>query len=159
MKAKPDWSEIEGRTDFGNVNAKLAEFAMSGAGRRKTAADLLGKVKDGLLQARSEGASYRRLAAFLRESGLPVSEPTLRQCLSAQGAGKRVRGKKAGANRSVPNAQPPRESQEGKAAQPEQPAPTPQPSLAAIPPAELPPVREPWKSRARGPRIADVNNL
>jgi hypothetical protein len=139
MKSKPNWSEIEGRIDFGSVNQKLAQFAASGAGRRKTVADLLDKVKDALLQARSNGVSYRALAAFLKESGLPVSEPTLRQYLSAQGAGK-VRGasrtsagraqraKKPGAHRSAPNAQPAGESQERKA----EPSPQPLPSSPVV---------------------------
>ena len=89
------------------MNQKLAQFAASGAGRRKTVADLLDKVKDALMQARSNGASYRAFGCVPQGSGLPVSEPTLRQYLSAQGAGKRARAKKAGSNRSEPNAQPP----------------------------------------------------
>jgi hypothetical protein len=141
-------SEIEGRIDFGQVSQKLMQFAASGAGRRKTVADLLDKVKDALMQARSNGASYRALAAFLKESGLPVSEPTLRQYLSAQGAGKRSRAKKAGSNRSELNAQPPREAHAHKA------EPTAQP-----PQPELQPVRESWTPRPRGPRIADPKNL
>jgi hypothetical protein len=156
MKPKPNWSEIEGRIDFGSVNQKLAQFATSGAGRRKTVAGLLDKVKDALIQARSHGVSYRALAAFLNESGLPVSEPTLRQYLSAQGAGKRPRGKKPGANRSAPNAQPAGESQERKAEPSAQPLPT---SPVVAPQPEPQPVREPWTSRGRGPRVADPKNL
>ena len=156
MKSKPNWSEIEGRIDFGQVSQKLMQFAASGAGRRKTVADLLDKVKDALMQARSNGASYRALAAFLKESGLPVSEPTLRQYLSAQGAGKRSRAKKAGSNRSELNAQPPREAHAHKVEPTAQP---PQPSIAAAPKPELQPVRESWTPRPRGPRIADPKNL
>jgi hypothetical protein len=135
MKPKPNWSEIEGRIDFGSVNQKLAQFATSGAGRRKTVSVLLDKVKDALIQARSNGVSYRALAAFLKESGLPVSEPTLRQYLSAQGVSKKSRAKKPGANRSAPNAQPPRESQERQA----------EPSAQPLPSA---PVRRPATGRA-----------
>jgi len=157
MKPKPNWSEIENRIDFGSVNQKLAQFATSGAGRRKTVSILLDKVKDALIQARSQGASYRALAAFLKESGLPVSEPTLRQYLSAQGAAKKVRAvKKLGANRSAPNAQPGCETPSGKA---EPPAQQPQPSPVAVPKPEAQPAREPWTSRPRGPRIADPSNL
>lgn len=156
MKSKPNWSEIENRIDFGSVSQKLTQFATSGAGRRKTVADLLDKVKDALIQARSNGASYRALAAFLEESGLPVSEPTLRQYLRAQGAGKvragRAHAKKPGANRSAPNAQPLRESQESKAEPPPQP-------LERPPVIAPPPVSAPWAPRTRGPRIADVKNL
>lgn len=160
MKPKPDWSEIEGRIDFKSVSQKLAQFATSGGGRRKTVADLLDKVKEALLQARSNGVSYRALAAFLKESGLPVSEPTLRQYLSAQGAGKvragRAVSKRPRANRSASNAQEPRESQERKPELSAQPLPS---SPVAAPKPESQPVREPWTPRPRGPRIADPSNL
>jgi len=89
MKQKPNWNEIESRIDFDAVSNKLTEFSASGAGRRKTVADLLHKVKDAILKARSEGASYRALTAFLNNSGLPISEPTLRQYLRSHGAAKR----------------------------------------------------------------------
>jgi len=160
MKPKPDWSAIETRLDFNSVSQKLTQFASSGAGRRRTVADLLDKVKDALIQARSNGVSYRALAAFLKESGLPVSEPTLRQYLSPQGASKvragRAHAKKPGANRSAPNAQPPRESQERQA----EPSAQPLPAAPVVAPKPEPqPVREPWTPRGRGPRVADVKNL
>jgi len=85
---KTNWNEIESRINFGEVSNKLAEFTISGAGRRKTVGDLLDKVKDALLKAHSEGSSYRALAAFLKSNGLPVSEPTLRKYLRSHGAGK-----------------------------------------------------------------------
>jgi hypothetical protein len=156
MKSKPSWSEIEGRIDFGSVNQKLAQFAASGAGRRKTVTDLLDKVKDALIQARSNGVSYRALTAFLNESGLPVSEPTLRQYLSAHGAGKKSRARKPGANRTVPSSQQSREMPSRKAEPSAQPLPS---SLVVAPKPEPPPERDPWPSRGRGPRVADVNSL
>ena len=156
MKSKPNWSEIEGRIDFGQVSQKLTQFAASGAGRRKTVVDLLDKVKDALMQARSNGASYRAMATFLNESGLPVSEPTLRQYLKTQGGGKRPRARNTASNRSEPNTQIPRETQEHKVQPQAQP---PQPSDAATRKPEEQPVREPWTPRTRGPRIADPKNL
>jgi hypothetical protein len=160
MKPKPNWNEIEGRIDFGSVNQKLAQFTTSGAGRRKTVSVLLDKVKDALIEARSNGVSYRALAVFLKESGLPVSEPTLRQYLSAQGAAKKVRAgravKKPGANRSAPDAQPARESQE----RPAEPSAQPLSSAPVVAPKPEPqPVRVPLAPRVRGPRIADPANL
>lgn len=152
MKPKPNWNEIEGRIDFGRVNEKLSEYAASGAGRRKRSDDLLDKVKEALLKARSDGVSYRALAAFLNDNGLPVSEPTLRQYLRAQSVGKTLRIKKS-------KRQSPSKTQEPKA-QPAQPAQlqNPQSSVAVSKP-ETQPVREPWTRPRRGPRIADVNNL
>jgi hypothetical protein len=160
MKPKPDWSAIETRLDFNSVSQKLTQFASSGGGRRKTVADLLDKVKDALIQARSNGASYRALAAFLNESGLPVSEPTLRQYLNAQGAGKvraaRAHAKKPTAKPSASSVQPSRET---PAPKPETPAQPPQQSSAPAAAPSAQPAREPWTPRTRGPRIADVNNL
>jgi hypothetical protein len=160
MKPKPDWSAIETRIDFNSVSQKLAQFTTSGAGRRKTASVLLDKVKDALIQARSNGASYRALAAFLNESGLPVSEPTLRQYLGAQGAGKvragRAHAKKPAAKPSTSNAQPSRET---PAPKPQTLAQPPQQSSAPVAAPSAQPAPEPWTPRTRGPRIADVNNL
>jgi hypothetical protein len=141
MKPKPNWSEIEERIDFNSVSQKLTQFATSGAGRRKTVIDLLDKVKDALLEARSNGASYRALAAFLNESGLPVSEPTLRQYLREHGAQKRRQKARSVAK---PKAEP---------AQPRQPARKP----AVAPPRASTAQRSDHESG--GPRIADINNL
>jgi hypothetical protein len=76
----------------------------------------------------------------------------LRQYVSAQGTGKRLRAKKADSNRSEPDAQKPRET-------PEREAQPPQPSIAAAPKPEPQPMRESWTPRPRGPRIADPKNL
>jgi hypothetical protein len=141
MKQKPDWNEIEERTDFGSVSAKLAQFGASGAGRRKTVNDLLDKVKDALLQARSDGASYRALAAFLNSNGLPVSEPTLRQYLRSQGAEKPRKKARPSAQPTSKPAQPPKAASK--------PAVTP-PSPASAPRAER---------QSGGPRIANINEL
>lgn len=87
MTEKRNWNEIEARLNFESVSEKLRNLSASGKlKRRKSAGDLLDKVKDALLKARADGASFAALAAFLAENGLPVSEPTLRQYLHAQGA-------------------------------------------------------------------------
>ena len=43
------------------MNEKLTQFAANGAGRRKTVNDLLDKVKDALIQARSDGATPKQI--------------------------------------------------------------------------------------------------
>jgi hypothetical protein len=109
MKDKRNWKEIEARIDFENVRQQLLNLSASGKlKRRKSASDLLDKVKDALLKARGDGVSIAALAVYLTENGLPVSEPTLRNYLHAQGAYKRrPRRKTAGAiTPSVPGVQP-----------------------------------------------------
>jgi hypothetical protein len=152
MKQKPNWSEIESRTDFGSVNLKLEQFATSGAGRRKTVADLLDKVNDALLQARGSGVSYRALAAFLKENGMPVSEPLLRQYLRRHGANKtratRAPAGKPGAQRAAANASPALETREQKA---------PVKSAPYVPKVRPLAETDPWEHQ--GPRIADPSTL
>ena len=158
MKPKHNWGEIEGKINFNEVSQKLTAFTASGGGRRKTVHDLLEKVKEPLLQARSNGASYQALSAFLKASGLPVSEASLRQYLNAQGAGKRVRAKRAASKRADPSAQLPPESPSPKAEPSSQPQPA-QPTSVFAPKPEPQPIRDTLPSRNRGPRIADPKNL
>ena len=141
MKPKPNWNEIEERTDFGSVSEKLTQFGASGAGRRKTVNDLLDKVKEALLEARRNGASYRALASFLNSNGLPVSEPTLRQYLRNQGAEKR---RKKARSITKPATKP---AQSPKAAS--KPAVTPPPPASA----------QRTERQFGGPRIADISRL
>jgi hypothetical protein len=130
--------------------------------RRKSASDLLDKVKDALLKARGDGVSIAALAAFLTENGLPVSEPTLRNYLHAQGAYKRrPRRKIAGTvTPGVPDAQPtaqPKPHSEAK------PAPKPEENtvqnLIEQHRAEAASSSPISYRRPNGPRIADVRNL
>jgi len=153
MKQKPNWSEIEARLDFESVSEKLRNLSASGKlQRRKSASDLLDKVKDALLKARADGVGFAALAAFLTESGLPVSEPTLRQYLHAQGAGKRQSRRKIAVN-AKPNA----------VSQPKA-----EPKPEATPMSDLIEERRPETAlssrassplRPNGPCIADPKNL
>ena len=109
MKQKCNWNQIEARVNFEDVRQGLLNLSASGKlKRRKSASDLLDKVKDALLKARSDGVSIATLAAYLTENGLPVSEPTLRNYLHAQGAHKRRWRRKAAttATPSAPEKQP-----------------------------------------------------
>jgi len=155
MKEKPNWTEIESRLDFESVSQKLLDLSAAGKlKRRKSASDLLDKVKDALLKARADGVSFATLATYLTENGLPVSEPTLRQYLHTQGADKKRSRRKAAAALK-PNTQ-------------QQPEPQPEPRPETKPvqnlceqsraDAPLPP-RQSLGERIRGPRIADPRTI
>ncbi len=143
MKVKPNWNELEARLDFASLDQKLRNLIASGQLKRtKTASDLLDKVKDALIQARAKGVSIATLAAFLKENGLPVSEPTLRHYLRAQGVKKRMR-------RTKPHSQ---------SAKPL--APVSSASIKTEPQtAGTHPPKAPLNMRHCGPRIADPKNL
>ena len=90
MNKKRDIEKIVSTVDFESVSRKLETLAESGElRRRKTVSDLLDKVRPALLRARENRVPFTALAAFLRESGIPVSEPTLRQYINAQSGGKK----------------------------------------------------------------------
>ena len=159
MKEKPNWTEIETRLDFESVSQKLLNLSAAGKlKRRKCASDLLDKVKDALLKARADGVSFATLAAFLTENGLPVSEPTLRQYLHAQGADKR-RSRRKTAVALKPN------TQQQPKPQPE-PQPEPKPETKSVQnlseqsraDAPMSPRRS-LGERIRGPRIADPRTV
>jgi hypothetical protein len=159
MKEKPNWTEIESRLDFESVSQKLLNLSAAGKlKRRKSASDLLDKVKDALLKARADGVSFATLAAYLTENGLPVSEPTLRQYLHAQGVDKR-RSRRKTAVALKPN------TQQQPKPQPE-PQPEPRPETKSVQSlidqrcadTALPP-RGSLGERIRGPRIADPRNV
>jgi len=160
MKTKINFEELEKTIDFESVGKKLVSHAETGGfGRRKTVAALLDRVWDALLKARESGAGVAALSAFLRESGIPVSEATLRQYLRARGGCKKPRRKTA--TQSAPKSK-----QLGEAKP--QPDPKPDPQSEAKPVQSwieerrgenAPSIREPFAHRSRGPRIADPKNL
>jgi hypothetical protein len=90
MNKKINLEEIENRIDFESVNKKLDNLtAMGGLKRRKKISDLLDRVKPALLRARESKVPLQSLTEFLNSSGIPVSEPTLRQYLNLEKGGKR----------------------------------------------------------------------
>jgi hypothetical protein len=148
VKAKPNWNELEACLDFASIDQKLRNLITSGKlKRKKSASDLLDKVKDALIQARANGVSFAALAAFLKENEVPVSEPTLRHYLRAQGVSKRVRRRKTNSQSAGNLPSPVAASAAFVPAKAE-----PQPTIATLPPPSL-------KIRQRGPRIADAKNL
>lgn len=90
VNKKLDIEAIESQVDFESVSFRLEELAQSGELRkRKTIADVLDRVRPALLQARENKVSFVALAKYLSESGIPVSEATLRQYLKGLGGGKK----------------------------------------------------------------------
>jgi hypothetical protein len=127
VKKRIDVEEVERTVDFESVGQKLEMLAESGElKRRKTVADLLDKVRPSLLKARANRVPFKALAAFLEESGIPVSEPSLRQYLNA-----------------LPDAKKSRRKPMKKSAQ-----------IAASPTAEIREEQPPASSKKRPPRLA-----
>jgi hypothetical protein len=90
MNKKINLEEIQNRIDFESVNQKLdALIATGGLKCRKKISDLLDRVKPALLRARESKVSLQSLTEFLNSSGIPVSEPTLRQYLNLEKGAKR----------------------------------------------------------------------
>lgn len=103
MKAKTDLEQIEQAMDTGTVSAGLKKLCPE---RRKSMANVLDKIRDSLLEARKKGISFRRLAEYLREQKIPVSEFTLRRYLGGTSR-RRVRRKASPPSQPGPVAETP----------------------------------------------------
>ena len=96
MKEKPNYAELEKRIDFTALAGRLGQLTEQDNPQRKTVFTLLDKVREQILAARrTRKVSYQVLAKELTSAGIPVSEPTLRKYLRAQGADKKPRHKAA----------------------------------------------------------------
>src|SRR5213592_1942664 len=79
MKEKPNYAELEKQIDFTALAGKLGQLTEADNPQRKSVFSLLDKV------------SEQVLARELTSGGIPVSEPTLRKYIRAQGAQKKPR--------------------------------------------------------------------
>jgi hypothetical protein len=96
MKEKPNYAELEKRVDFTALAGRIGQLTEQDNPQRKTVFTLLDKVREQILAARrTRNVSYQVLAKELTSAGIPVSEPTLRKYLRAQGAEKKPRHKAA----------------------------------------------------------------
>src|SRR5271166_852393 len=96
MKEKPNYAELEKRIDFTALAGRLGQLTEQDNPQPKTVFTLLDKVREQILAARrNHNVSYRVLAKELTSAGIPVSEPTLRKYIRAQGAEKKPRHKAA----------------------------------------------------------------
>ena len=96
MKEKPNYGELEKRIDFTALAGRLGQLTERDNPQRKTVFTLLDKVREPILSARrTRNVSYRVLAKELTSAGIPVSEPTLRKYIRAQGVATKPRKKVA----------------------------------------------------------------
>jgi len=96
MKEKPNYAELEKRIDFTALAGRIGQLTERDNPQRKTVFTLLDKVREQIVAARrNRNVSYQVLAKELTSAGIPVSEPTLRKYLRAQGAEKKPRHKAA----------------------------------------------------------------
>jgi len=96
MKEKPNYAELEQRVDFNALAGRLGQLTEQDNPQRKTVFTLLDKVREQILAARrNHNVSYQVLAKELTSAGIPVSEPTLRKYVRAQGAATKPRKKVA----------------------------------------------------------------
>lgn len=96
MKEKPNYAELEKRIDFTALTSRIGQLTEADNPQRKTVFTLLDKVREPILAARrNRGVSYQVLAKELTSAGIPVSEPTLRKYMQAQGVARKARKKSA----------------------------------------------------------------
>src|SRR5271157_1840270 len=94
MKEKPNYAELEKRIDFTALAGRIGQLTEQDNPQPKTVFTLLDKVREQILAARrNRNVSYQVLARELTSAGLPVSEPTLRKYIRAQGAERKPRHK------------------------------------------------------------------
>lgn len=99
MKQKSNYDEIERQIDFKALTGRLNALSEKNNHRRKTVFDVLDNVREEILTARQKRkVSYCVLAKELTDAGVPVSEPTLRKYIHAQGIGKKRRKIRSPAN-------------------------------------------------------------
>ena len=112
MKEKPNYAELEKRVDFTALAGRLGQLTEHDNPQRKTVFTLLDKVREQILAARrTRNVSYQVLAKELTSAGIPVSEPTLRKNIRAQGVATKPR--KQGRALTQSAAKPPGPSADG----------------------------------------------
>ncbi|CAN5625844.1 hypothetical protein BH09VER1_BH09VER1_14210 [soil metagenome] len=95
MRTKLDITALEHSIDFQAVTKKLDNLSANGPQKRQSSvADLLDKVRPALLRARQNKISLAALTAALQESGLSISEATLRRYLHAHGVRRKTHHRK-----------------------------------------------------------------
>lgn len=96
MKEKPNYAELETKIDFAALAGRLGQLTEEDNPKPKTVFTLLDRVREQILEARrTRKVSYCVLAKELSSAGIPVSEPTLRKYIRAQGVATKPRRKVA----------------------------------------------------------------
>lgn len=95
MRTKLDLAALEHSIDFQAVTQTLINLSSDEPRKRQNSVSrLLDQVQPALLQARQSGVSVATLTTTLKESGLSVSEATLRRYLRAHGGRQKTRHRK-----------------------------------------------------------------
>lgn len=95
MRTKLDIAALEHAIDFRAVAQTLNDLSTTEPRKRQNSISrLLDKVQPALLKARQSGVSLAALTATLKESGISVSEATLRRYLRAHGVRHKTRHRK-----------------------------------------------------------------
>ena len=95
MRTKLDIAALEHAIDFQAVAQTLNDLSTAEPRKRQNSITrLLDKVQPALLKARQNGVSLAALTATLKESGISVSEATLRRYLHAHGVRHKARHRK-----------------------------------------------------------------
>ena len=110
MSTRADYAQIATKLDYAALEKKMEQLSRRAPPRkRKTAADLLEPLRDGLLALHRNGWSSGQLAEELKAAGVPVNPARLRECLSrwieGDGAATKKRSR-CRPTRPVANAQP-----------------------------------------------------
>jgi hypothetical protein len=83
MSKRIDYEQIAAKTDFAELNQKLAKLAQQEPPKsRKTVADLLEPLRERLLALQRKGWTSLQLAEELKAAGMPVGVSRVRECIN-----------------------------------------------------------------------------
>ena len=83
MTTPMDYTKLAATLDYAALNQKLEQLTQRDPPRkRKTAADVLEPLREGLLALQAKGWTSGDLADELKAAGVPVNPARLRECLN-----------------------------------------------------------------------------
>jgi hypothetical protein len=83
MSKRIDYEQIATKTDYAELNQKLAKLAQQEPPKsRKTVADLLEPLRERLLALQRKGWTSLQLAEELKAAGMPVGVSRVRECIN-----------------------------------------------------------------------------
>ena len=83
MSKRIDYEQIAAKTDYAELNQKLALLAQQEPpSNRKTVANLLEPLRERLLALQRKGWSSQQLAEELKAAGMPVGVARVRECMN-----------------------------------------------------------------------------
>ena len=83
MSKRIDYEQIAAKTDYAELNQKLAQLAQQEPpSNRKTVANLLEPLRERLLALQRKGWSSQQLADELKAAGMPVGVARVRECMN-----------------------------------------------------------------------------